>query len=160
VWVYSRDESNRRAFAAEMSSQLGIAIEPVASARLAVRDADIVICATTSPTPVIEASWLKSSAHINTLGPITSDAHELGMDIAAGADVIATDSPEQARAYKQPFYLLDALNAGRIVDLASIVSGAVPVRLTSHRTTLFCSVGLAGTEVLVASKLFSAYRGS
>lgn len=157
VRVYSRDETHRRTFAGEMGRQLGIGIEPMESPREAVREADIVICATTSPVPVVEAGWLKPGAHINTVGPNTLDAHELGVDVASVAHIIATDSPEQARAYKRPFFLLESLNAGQIIDLAAIVSGAIPAHRTSNQTTLFCSVGLAGTEVLVASKLLSAF---
>jgi ornithine cyclodeaminase len=157
VRVYSRNETNRRAFATEMSRRLSIAIEPVESPRQAVREADIVICATTSPVPVIEAGWLKPGVHINSIGPKTLDQHELGLDVAAVAHIIATDSPEQARAYKNPFFLLELLNTGRMIDLAAIVSGDLPARPTRDQTTLFCSVGLAGTEVLVASKLLSAY---
>ena len=53
--VYSRDEKNRAAFADEMQRALGLEVEPAGSVRAAVDDADIVICATTSPTPIIHA---------------------------------------------------------------------------------------------------------
>lgn len=158
VRVYSRDESKRRVFASEMGRKLGIAIEAVTSPREAVRDADIVICATASPIPVIEADWLKPGVHINTIGPKTREGHELGLDVAARAHVIAADSPGQALAYRPPFFLLETPEAERMIDLATIVSGKVPARQRPDQTTLFCSVGLAGTEVLVASKVLSEGR--
>ena len=158
VRVYSRNELNRRAFAQEMQSLLGISIEPVSSAQEAVQEADIVICATTSSKPVIDAAWIKPGAHINTVGPKTRDAHEIGLDIADVADIIATDSPEQTRAYDSPFFLSGTPSGDRMIDLAQIVTGSVAARDSGKETTLFCSTGLAGTEVLVAAKVIEAFK--
>lgn len=156
VRVYSRNEVNRRAFAREMQSLLGVAVEPVSSAQEAVQQADIVICATTSSTPVIDAAWIRPGAHISTVGPKTRDAHEIGMDVADMADIIATDSPEQTCAYETPFFLNGTAGGDRMIDLAHIVTGSVTARDTGKETTLFCSTGLAGTEVLVAARVIEA----
>lgn len=151
--VYSRSERTRASFVDEMQRILAVPIQSVASARAAVDGADIVICATTSPSPVIEASWLKPGAHVNTVGPKTLSEHELGTDIGELADVIATDSPAQMRAYGAPFFLSGTPAGERVVDLVEIVNGNLPARSRGDETTLFCSTGLAGTEVLVASRV-------
>ncbi|MGZ2500851.1 ornithine cyclodeaminase/alanine dehydrogenase-like protein (mu-crystallin family) [Rhizobium beringeri] len=121
--VYSRDAKNRAAFAAEMQQALGIEVEPAGSASKAVDGADIVICATTSQTPVIHARDLKPGVHVNTVGPKTQQGYELGLDIAYVAAVIATDSPEQTRAYASPFFLAGSGNEHRMADLADIIAG-------------------------------------
>jgi ornithine cyclodeaminase/alanine dehydrogenase-like protein (mu-crystallin family) len=154
VRVFSRNEANRRSFAAEMTTLIGVPVEVMDGAEQAVSEADIVICATTSATPAIRAEWLKAGAHVTTVGPKTTSAHELDSAIADRATLIATDSPEQAGAYSEPFFLHEALAAGRIVDLAAIAEGSPP--RSPSDITLFCSVGLAGTEVLVASAIFDA----
>jgi ornithine cyclodeaminase len=151
--VYSRDEKNRTTFAQEMERELGIEVRPVGSVLDAARDADIVICATTSSTPIIRASDLKPGVHVNTVGPKTQREYELGLDIADIADVIATDSPEQTRAYASPFFLAGSGNEHRMADLADIIAKREIGRRSSQDTTLFCSVGLAGTEVVVASAI-------
>ncbi|MBY5457783.1 ornithine cyclodeaminase family protein [Rhizobium leguminosarum] len=151
--VYSRDAKNRAAFAAEMQQALGIEVEPAGSASKAVDGADIVICATTSQTPVIHARDLKPGVHVNTVGPKTQQGYELGLDIAYVAAVIATDSPEQTRAYASPFFLAGSGNEHRMADLADIIAGKAAGRGSPEDTTLFCSVGLAGTEVVVASAI-------
>jgi len=153
VRVYSRDEKNRAAFAGEMQRELGIEVEPVGSAGEAVRDADIIISATTSNSPVLKSSDLKSGVHINTVGPKTQQEHELGLDMADAATVIAIDSPEQARAYASPFFLTGSGNEHRMVDLADIIAKKEAGRRSPEDMTLFCSVGLAGTEVVVASAI-------
>ena len=158
VLVYSRDELKRRAFAEEMQGLLGIPVDSVSSAQHAVEGADIVICATNSAVPVIEASWVKRGAHINTVGPKSHDAHELGVDTADIAGTIATDSPEQTTAYSSPFFLSNTASGARMVDLAKIVVGDIKARPTGNETTLFCSTGLAGTEVLVAARVIEAIK--
>ncbi|MBB3137751.1 ornithine cyclodeaminase [Rhizobium pisi] len=151
--VFSPDEKRRAAFADEMERALGLEVVPVGSAREAVDDADIVIAATASRAPVIHAADLKPGVHINTVGPKTCDGHELGLDIADAADVIATDSPEQTRAYASPFFLAGSGHEHRMADLADIMAGRAGGRGSPEDTTLFCSVGLAGTEVVVASAI-------
>src|SRR4030095_1175952 len=76
VRFFSRSADNRSAFAAEMGRQLDLDITPVGSAREAVSGADIVVCATSSDRPVMEAAWLAPGAHVNMLGRKTRDRHE------------------------------------------------------------------------------------
>lgn len=119
----------------------------------AVREADIVICATTSLHPVLHGVDIKPGAHVNSVGPKTQAGHELGIDIAAMAGIIATDSREQCQNYAAPFFLHGSGHEQRMVELADIIVGRLPGRGTSNTTSLFCSVGLAGTDVAVASAL-------
>jgi ornithine cyclodeaminase len=153
--VYSRSPENRLAFAAEMADRLGLVVTPVTTAREAVEGADIVLCATTSAVPVIDAAWLSRDAHINTVGPKTHTRHEIGPEIAEHAAIVATDSLEQTRAYAEPFFLDGSPASARMVDLAELVSGRLAARQGGPAITLFCSVGLAGTEVLVAAAALS-----
>lgn len=152
--VFSRNDVNRRSFAEEMSALTGVPGQQADSAQQAAAEADIVICATSSTTPVLYAEWLKPGAHVTTVGPKTVSAHELDPDVADRATLIATDSLQQAEAYSEPFFLHEALAAGTIVDLAQLAGG--PPTRTAPDITLFCSVGLAGTEVLVASAILAA----
>jgi len=156
VRVFSRNEESRKRFASEMSDRLEVPVEPVISAQVAVDGADIVICATSSNVPVVEASWLKSGAHVNTVGPKTVTAHELGLDVAILAGTIATDSLDQMRSYDEPFFLVGSPVERSITDIAKIVCGDIAGRRSPDEITLFCSVGLAGTEVLVAAKIIAA----
>jgi len=154
--VYGRDETRRSLFAREMEADLGIEIRPADSVYEAVSDADIVICATSSNQPVVRAADLKRGVHVNTVGPKTLERYELGLDIADMASTIATDSSEQTRAYTSPFFLNGSGNENRMVELSDIVAGKVPGRTSADQMTLFCSVGLAGTEVAVASAIFDS----
>ena len=151
IRVFSRSGEKRSSFARRMSAELNIAVEAVNSARDAIEGADIAIVATDSATPVLDLDWLKKGAHVNSLGPKFANSHELPKAIAARATSIATDSPEQIRAFPS-FYLADDLP--RVIDLADLVTARKqPAR---GDLTLFVSAGLAGTEVLVADALLNS----
>src|SRR5262249_39235692 len=81
VKVFSRSAANREAYAAEMSAQFDISVTAVASAREAVRGADIVATCTDSMHPVIEGSWLEAGMHVVNIGP-----SDLGGDTFARID--------------------------------------------------------------------------
>jgi alanine dehydrogenase len=70
VRVFSRHAANRTRFAEEMSDRLGLRIAPAASAREAVRGADILATATDSMLPVVDADWLEPGMHVVGIGSL------------------------------------------------------------------------------------------
>jgi alanine dehydrogenase len=82
VKVFSRNPTNRKRYAAEMTQALGIEVTPVDSAREAVRGVDILSTCTDSITPTIEPDWLEPGMHVVNLGP-----REISADTAARFDV-------------------------------------------------------------------------
>ena len=89
----------------------------------------------------------------NTIGPKFTEAHEVPIETAPRAEVIATDSLAQVDAYSKPFFLANTPERERMVELSDVVVGRRAGRLSEDGITLFCSVGLAGTEVVVADAL-------
>jgi ornithine cyclodeaminase len=152
VAVHSRDASRREAFAARVESELGVPATASPSAREAVEDADLVVLATSSSVPVIEASWLRAGAYLTTVGPKQVDRHEFGLDLAERATVLVTDSLRQLRAYDPPHLLEGTPHDGRIAELGAVVTGdhALP---DAPDLTMFLSVGLAGTEAHLLHRL-------
>ena len=153
VRIYSRTAEDRAHFAAEMGRKLGLEIRSCESVEAAVQDVAIVVCATDSTQPVIRAEWIAPGTHVTTIGPKQQGQHELDLDIALGADVIATNSPAQIAAYDPLFFLQGTLHMDRVIDLADIVAGKHEGRRSADSITLFCSAGLAGTEVMLADRL-------
>jgi len=153
VRVFSRTAERRDSFVAEMTKELNIEIEPVDSAEAAVGDADVVLCTTASKEPVIRVDWLKPGAHINNVGPKFKDGQEVGMDVVERAGLLTTDTFAQMETFGDNFILHDTPYWNKVVELSAIVSGNRPGRQSDEEITLFHSLGLAGTEVLLASEL-------
>src|SRR5918995_4941712 len=133
-----------RAFAEEYS------ISAAPSAKDAVRGADVVVTATTSPTPVLFGEWFSPGVHVNAVGAPRPDWRELDDEVLERARVYV-DSREAARKESG-----DVIAAGRIfAEVGEVVSGAKPGRQSDEEVTLFKSLGLAVEDVATAGM---AYR--
>lgn len=155
VRVYGRDPARCSAFAQQARAELGVPATAVADPRDAVIGAGLVVLATTSGQPVIESEWVRAGAHVTTLGPKQAGAHECPVDLAGRAGAIVTDSLAQVDAYPHPFFLAGTEARDRMRSLASCLAGPGATRRAPDDVSLFCSVGLAGTEVAVAAVLLS-----
>ncbi|MEU8261107.1 ornithine cyclodeaminase family protein [Micromonospora sp. NPDC048999] len=153
VTVHSRSAARREAFAARVRAELGVPARAVGTAAEAVRGRDVVVLATTSTTPVLAAADLAPGTHVNTVGFKQADRHEFGTDLLDAADVLVTDSPAQAAAYAPPMLAAVEPYAGRLRDLGAVLAGAVPGRTGADQISVFCSTGLAGTEVFLLDRL-------
>jgi ornithine cyclodeaminase/alanine dehydrogenase-like protein (mu-crystallin family) len=157
VRVYGRDAARREAFARRARGELGLPAVSVADPETAVAGAEIVVLATSSREPVIEAGWVAAGAHVSTLGPKQAGAHECPADLAERAGRILADSLAQVDAYPKPFFLAGAAR-DRMGALGAAVASAAPARESGDQITMFCSVGLAGTEVAVAAAVLRSAR--
>ncbi|WP_091085382.1 ornithine cyclodeaminase family protein [Micromonospora nigra] len=153
VTVFSRSAARRAAFAARVRADLGVPARAVDSAAAAVRDRDVVVLATTSTTPVLDPADLAPGTHVNAVGFKQRDRTEFGPDLLDAAAVLVTDSPAQAGAYVPPMLAAEPPYADRLGDLGAVLAGAEPGRTTAEQVSLFCSVGLAGTEVFLLDRL-------
>jgi len=147
IVIFNRTKARAEAFCAAVRADLGLPCRVAETAEEAVRAADVLICATKSKEPVLESDWVRPGTHVTTIGPQTVEGHELPLELVDKAQVIATDSLAQTQAFEAPFFVPEE----RLVPLDQIMSGAQAGRTTEEQITLFCSVGLAGTEVLLGS---------
>lgn len=157
VAVFSPTVTNRERFATELAELTGLPVAPVADAADAVEGADVVLCATAAHAPVFDVRWLSTGAHVNTVGPKYRNAHELPLEAAMQADVIATDSPQQIAAQGGDHFLSEHATKTSVVDLSEVLAGSRG-RLSASQSTLFLSAGLAGTEPFVAHALLASAR--
>jgi ornithine cyclodeaminase/alanine dehydrogenase-like protein (mu-crystallin family) len=105
ITAYSRDPENVRRFCDAMQSALGIEVLPAASGREAVKDADIMITATSGNTIVFEGTWLEPGALYMSLAPGECDEKTIlrSRVFLSGTDQVFGDSPP-----RKPFNTLVA----------------------------------------------------
>jgi alanine dehydrogenase len=155
VRVFSPNPEHRERYAERARRDLHLDAEAVGCPKDAVKGADIVILATGSTTPVIESDWVSSGAHVTTVGPKRSSAHETPPALVDRAQVAASDSPAQAAAGDEAFFTDRAL-----IHLGSLLDGTATGRTDRQDITVYCSTGLAGSEVVTAQALADLLTGT
>lgn len=155
VRVYSRTPDHRQAFCEDVRQIMPLLnIYPAESAEAAVRGAQIIICATTSKTPVLRGEWLSPDAHVSTLGPKGTTQREVDTEVVRLANFVVTDSPEQAYAFPDGL-IIDGTDKA-LHELSAVVTGQV--KRPDRGISLFISTGLAGTEVALAARLMDKFE--
>lgn len=176
VRVFSRNPANRSRFADEMSDRLGIGIEPVESAREAVRGADILATATDSMLPVVEAEWLEPGMHVVGIGPLDLAAGcEARIDVVVRQGIEAFDMPETGQFRRNLGHSRSAFVGGSPEEqkrlppvvrkhrpgkswplYADVIAGRAQGRTTQAQITQYRAVGNWGLQFAACGGL--AYR--
>ena len=161
VLVHARSPEARFAFAERMAAAVGIPVEPAGSAEAAVREADVVCCATTSSEPVFDAAWLRPGTHVNGIGAFRLGMVELPPELFARADVVAVDS--RAAAMAEAGDVVAAIERGLLTESKLVEIGTIGRDWVESRQpdaiTAFKSVGLAIQDVAAAELAVSRLLG-
>lgn len=157
VRVFSRTAAKREAFAREMSTDLGIPVEPAADAESCVRGADIVITATNSEAPVVLGDWLSSGCHVNVVGANAETRREVDDAAVERAASVVVDDRAQARIEAAELIGLAGvgkLDWNNVAELGDVVRGAVKPRRNASDITLFKSLGIALEDVAFGDLIY------
>lgn len=140
----------------------GIETEVTDDLEEAVRAADIVSCATLSPTPLIKGAWLKKGAHVDLVGSFTPRMREAD-DQAVKRARVYVDT--RAGATKEAGDIAVPLKKGIIArndikgDLFDLCRGKARGRTGASQITLFKSVGSAIEDLAAAMLVWKALTG-
>ena len=161
VRVFGRDPARRTKFSSEMAERLTMPVDAVDTAEAAVRDAHIVVTATTASQPVLNDSWLRPGVHINAIGANFPQKRELDAEAVKRSNVIVADSREQSKLEAGDLMQVfgeDAQRWTEVGELADLVSGKVAGRTKASEITLFKSNGIAIEDIVVAGRIFEMAR--
>lgn len=135
--VYSRSNERREKYAAEMSSLLGIPVEPLSTPEPVVRGSDIVATCTDSIVPVLtEPEWIEPGMHLTSL-----DVREFATDrVYKRCDIVVrlgdfTLPRLQQEAGFRPFHFA-GYAAGQPEELARIPRSQVKTDAEKYPTML------------------------
>jgi len=162
VAVYARSSDARAKFASRMAEATGLPVAGAASAEEAVRNADVVCCATTSSEPVFDGTWLRPGTHVNGIGAYRLGMVEIPSTAFARASIVAVDSVAAAR--EEAGDVMAAVDAGSVADGSLVEIGGVTRDWAQTRDpeaiTVFKSVGLAIQDVAAAELVVGRLLGA
>jgi ornithine cyclodeaminase len=141
----------------EMQDKVSFPIEVAKSNEEAVRDADLIVTATSSQEPVINRGWISAGAHINAIGTHSPQSREIDSATMAAARIF-TDRRESV-LNEAGDYLLAAKEGAISPDSIVAEIGELVIKVKEGRTspteiTIFKSLGLAIEDVVCAEYLF------
>jgi len=141
IRVWSRKKENTERFAQEFHC---VAAD---SAEAAVRDAPIVVTATSSKDPVLESSWIKPGTMINAMGSNVANRREIPSDLIRAAGRVVVDDLEQAKIEAGDIILADSW--ANVVELKNVDRGYDPATVT-----IFESLGIAVEDAAAAGYVY------
>jgi alanine dehydrogenase len=154
VRVWSRKKEKRDEFARRSAADFNLNVHALDSARECVEGAHVVVTATSSREPVIDAAWISPGTHVNAVGSNWAERRELPAELLLNrAAVVAVDSVEVAKIESGDLLIPWAERGGQkfpAVELSGIVAGKIRGRTSADQITVFKSNGLAVEDVAVA----------
>jgi ornithine cyclodeaminase len=155
VRIYARRPEPAAQLAAETAERHGVEATAAGSVEDALRDAEVVVTATTAREPIIERAWLMPGAHVNAVGSSVPTTRELDGETMAAARIVV-DARESATNESGDILLAqrEGTLAGEVslVELGEVLSGSADGRTAAGDLTVFVSLGLA-VEDLAAAEL-------
>ncbi|MBI4527839.1 MAG: ornithine cyclodeaminase family protein [Deltaproteobacteria bacterium] len=163
--VFSPTREHRLAFAEKMSRELQIEVSPTKTPDEALRDADIVITATNSRTPVFDGSRLEEGMHVTSManGDKNRTRQEIDLPtiqrsnplfITSRATVCANES-DIFRAVRDGVISWD-----RVYEIGDLLAGNTTGRTSEKQITLFKLQGLGIMDVAVGQRVYERVKGS
>ncbi len=153
----------RRAEAAQRVAQVlagrGIAARVEQSLERAVREADVIVAATTATVPFIEPAWVSPGTHVGLFGAFTTAMAEASPALLPHASLFADT---RAGVLEKGGEVTQAIAAGLITprairaEFAEMVASDKPWRVSDGEITVLKSVGFAALDLLAARHLLAS----
>ena len=157
VRVASRNFEHAQKFAAEMQPHFTFPIKAMETIESAVREADLIVTATSSPEPITEREWVAPGAHLSVVGASQPQSREIDTATMAAASLFV--DRRESTLNESGDYLI-AAREGAIgpehirAEIGEVLIGAKAGRTRPDEITLFKSLGLAVEDVAAAAYVY------
>lgn len=160
VRLWGRNAEKAGRLAQELGKdRSGLEITAAGSIEEACASADVLVCATNSPDPLVCGEWVRPGTHTDFLGNHHADHRECDEALVLRARVWV-DS--ESNCFREAGEILLPLNEGKMTsdhvlgDLATLCRGEAPGRGADDEITLFKSVGSALGDLAGARAVWEA----
>lgn len=141
-------------FAKEMGEQLGIKIVVAKTSKEAVKDADIICCATIAETPVFDDQDLPAGVHINAVGSYKPHVQEVPEEMVLRSRLYVD---HRESALEETGDLIIPIEKGVltkehiVAEIGEVAAGKAPGRMSDSEITFFKTVGVAVQDLAAAT---------
>ncbi len=155
IFLHDQMAGNAETVAEELAGELPVPVK-VADAQTAVENADVVVTATNSREPIVQAGWVKAGTHFSCMGTDLHDKIECEMALLPRcrmfADVIehALQRGEVSQAVEKGV-LTKECYAG---SLGQVINGEVAGRTSDDELTMFDGVGIGIQDTTIARTIY------
>jgi ornithine cyclodeaminase len=158
VIVFGIDETEIKNYVTEMSHDLKCPVVAACEPAEVVIHSDLVITATPSHIPFLQAEWLRPGLHITAMGADSAEKQELFTEVAARAQIVACDYRKQSLRLGELHHAINAklLDETQVIELGEILSGKQTGRQTDDQITLCDLTGVGVQDTQIA--LFAAHK--
>ena len=163
ITLWSRNETNAKVLADEVSANYKIAINIAKNPEEAVRDMDIICTVTSSADPIVKGEWVSKGTHINAVGSSTPVARELDTATILKCRLF-TDCYESL--FKEAGDFIIPKNEGAIDDshvkgeIGELLLGKKEGRTNDDDITVFKSLGLAVEDIFSVNYIYQKVNNS
>jgi alanine dehydrogenase len=155
VWDINQDAAS--GFAAEMASELGIAIASTQDLAAALRQSDVLVACTPAKKHFIYEKDVPAGMFVAAVGADNEDKQELDPALLVPKNKVVVDVREQCAAIGDLHHAIaagTATVAGIHAELGEIVCGKKPGRHSADEITIFDSTGMALQDVAAAAMVY------
>ncbi len=154
VVAWSPDRGRLDAYVRELRGE-GFDARAAATPEAVCREAEVLVTATPSRTPLVRAEWLRPGQHVTALGSDSPGKQELDAACLERADLVVVDRLTQCAAFGELRHALDAglFRPDRVhAELGEVVAGAKPGRTTAAQITIADLTGVGFQDTAIASR--------
>jgi ornithine cyclodeaminase len=161
IIAWSIDAPGLESYCREMRDTCGFEAVAAAGPEEVCRQADVLVTATPSTSPMIRAEWLRPGQHVTALGSDSPGKQELEAACLVRADRLVVDRLSQCARFGE---LSHALSAGLMreedvwAQLGEVVAGVRPGRTDDGQITICDLTGVGFQDTAIAAFAWSRAR--
>lgn len=147
VLIVGRDQSKAEKMAEDLK-KLGIEIK-IAGAKEACEQADIIVTATSSKTPLFKSEWVKAGTHISSMGSDKQGKQELTPELFSQSGLFC-DLNSQSKVIGE---FQHAPESAILINIGDVLSANAQGRQSQEQITIYDSSGLSIQDLYIAQKI-------
>jgi len=121
---------------------------------------NLIVTATPSRTPLVQADLVQKGTHITAMGSDTPEKQELESVILQNADIVVVDSISQGKLRGEMYKALEAevLKAEDVVELGQVIADRELQRISDDQVTVADLTGVAVQDYQIAKAVYEALK--